>query len=376
MQKEDKPLNIIYLGSYSNSEILIGPEKVAKRIFDNLSITNNCTFIEYFFDGKKYSYYKKFFGKEIISDYKNKILKLGIFRILFALFKIKPDILHIITFERFAAIAFLYKLLFNVKFIFNIHGVVKYENKYIRGVKGFENIKDKICEYFFMNFSDILLFLSEDSVSIAKKYYKINDKKVRLISNGIDEIFYNVGLKRQFNNNKALSIVFIADAERKDKGFDFLKMTLEQVNFELNLFIVSGKADNNIIFDNTKIKFNILNLMSPEKLSSFLIDKDIFISASNFDSFGISSIEAIATGIVPILTLETGASRFIKNGENGFIVKYGDVNKLLEILKYIKMNPQIKEIIYKNNDSMYDTLSWNKISEMYKNIYQMVNIRN
>jgi len=62
-------MKIVYIGRYNESEILTGPEKVAKRIFHNMTkINSNCVFVEYFFDGAKYNIWKKLFGKEKIAD--------------------------------------------------------------------------------------------------------------------------------------------------------------------------------------------------------------------------------------------------------------------------------------------------------------------
>ncbi|MBK6915083.1 MAG: hypothetical protein IPH11_15985 [Ignavibacteriales bacterium] len=51
-------MKILFLGRYEQSEILNGPEKVAKRIFTGLQDKTESVFIEYFFDGSKYSIWK------------------------------------------------------------------------------------------------------------------------------------------------------------------------------------------------------------------------------------------------------------------------------------------------------------------------------
>ena len=46
---ENKLQNILYLGCYCLDEIISGPEKVAKRIFNNINNNHHKYFIEYFF---------------------------------------------------------------------------------------------------------------------------------------------------------------------------------------------------------------------------------------------------------------------------------------------------------------------------------------
>jgi glycosyltransferase involved in cell wall biosynthesis len=367
-------MKILFIGRYCDDEILGGSEKVANRIFNIISTIYDCYFIEYFFDGKYYGYFKKFFGKEIVSDNKKKILRLGLFRILITIFKIHPNIIHIITFERFAIIVFLLKIFTRVKIIYNIHGLIKYENNNFRKVGQFENFKDKITEFIFLKLSNVLLFLSEDIVGFTKQFYKINKKKVYIIANGIDIGFHNAYLKRKYENNKILSIVFISDINRKEKGFDFLIDILENINFNLNLYIVGNNStlDKKII-ENDNVRIYSRDLMTPVKLSEFLQDKDIYISSSIYEPFSISAMESMATGIIPLLTKETGSSRFIEQGKNGFVFKYGDKKSFLETINLIKNNFELKKNIMSGSRHIYDELSWEKISQMYVNIYKSIN---
>ena len=57
-------MKVIFIGTYNESEILSGPEKVCKRVFEEYSKIDDTIFIQYFQDGRKYSYFKKLFGYE------------------------------------------------------------------------------------------------------------------------------------------------------------------------------------------------------------------------------------------------------------------------------------------------------------------------
>lgn len=365
-------MKILFFGRYSNNEILAGPLKVANRIFNNLSEKNSYAFIEYFFDGRKYGYFKKLFGKEIL-EYNGKIIfRLGLFRIFFYLFKFRPQLIHIITYERFAAIAFIYRWFTKVKIIYNVHNIVRYENENVFNVKGFEKIKDNICETIFVKYSDVLFSLSEKNVLFAEQYYSFNNKNIRVLSNGIDKVFYAAGVDRKANDNNSLSLIFIGDIERKDKGFKFLKDILEKINIKINLYIISKKTDYELLLNNKSIHSQFLNLMSPEKLSFFLKDKDIFISTGNNDSFNISSVEAMAAGAIPILTKETGSSRFIKQGVNGFVFDYGDTDAFVNAINLLNDNRNILNNMMKECPKIFDLLSWENISDLYESNYKNI----
>ena len=364
-------MDIVFIGKYCQRGIIPGPEKVAKRIFSEYTINNQSIFIEYFFDGKVYSVFKKLFGKEESKNEKNAvILRLGLIRIFFLLLKINPRIIHIITFERFALIAFAAKIFIQSKIFYSVHGIIIHENKYFRKIKWYYNLKDKITEDIFIKYSDALLVLSNNLCNLMLSYYQVNKKRIYFVKNGIDEAFKrNIEITKQINNK--LKIVYISDIRRVEKGFSFLKETLELLDTEVELYIIDSiykKSES--IFKNKNINTFCFDKMDPDSLSEFIRDKDVFILASLYEPFSISTVECMSAGLIPIVTEETGASELIENGKNGFIIKYGDSEKLISILMYLIANTKERKNISIETSKIYTKLAWGSIINSYKQIYK------
>jgi len=357
-----------------HSEILGGPEKVAKRIYSHLPDESiNSIFIEYFFEGKKFSIKEKLFGKKIFNTTGNKIVyRLGLIRLLFFLIKIKPDLIHVITFERFSIISIVYKILYRVKLIYTVHGVIVDENKIQnQGIFHIYIIKDILVEKSLFRFADKVIFLSEISIQAAQRYYKINDDKVVIIPNGIDNIFYRKELHKN-DNEEEFNIVFVGNTKRKGKGFDFLLSALKEVKFRANLYVVSELSETRLLNENELIKISFVNKMDTETFAKFLNDKHIFISASMFDSFSLTAIEAMAAGVIPVVTRETGMARLIINRENGFIYDYGDSKLLANLLTQLNSNIELRKRVSNNAKLIYNPLSWDKIIEQYIILYKKI----
>jgi|WetSurMetagenome_2_1015567.scaffolds.fasta_scaffold05840_6 glycosyltransferase involved in cell wall biosynthesis len=367
-------MDVIYLGRYNTTEILTGPEKVAKRIFENYSAKNKSLFVEYFFDGTKHGIFKKLFGKERVHSVNHSdIYRMGLIPIFFSLLKIKPKIIHIITFERFAIISFFCKLFFNVKIIYLMHGLIIHENKYFIKNNFFYNFKDKIAEEIFVKYSDLLLIFSAKFKNLLKSYYNINGRKIKFVTNGADNRFKNIEKINNGEEKKILKIVFIGDIDRKEKGFDFLKESLEMLNKEVELYIVDKKKKNERIkFKNKLIKTYCLDIMATDDYVEFLKGKDIYISSSVYDTFPIACIECISAGIISVISKETGQSELIKDGINGFVFDWGDKKKLIEIIKELVENKPLRDRISKESRKISDELSWEKITEEYSNIYNSI----
>jgi glycosyltransferase involved in cell wall biosynthesis len=358
-------MKILYIGRYNFSEKLTGPEKVAKRIFDISSTRNDAVFLEYFFDGSVYGMWKKLFGYEKVET---KIYRIGLFRILNFILKFKPDIIHIITFERFAVIAYLVKIFLKTKIIYNVHGIAVYENKKFKNISSSLSLKDSFAEKIFFRKSYKLLFLSKFQLSIAKQFYKIENTKVQFVTNGIDEEFS--GKNNVSISNEKKSLVFIGDSERKDKDFNFLYSSLSKINNTCDLFVIGTYNINKFSNKINNVSIFHVNAMAKTELINFLLDKDIFISSSFYDTFSIAAAECMSLGLVPVVTSNTGISELISDGENGFIVKHDDTNALAEKINLLLEDKNLYKKLSDNARKIYEILNWNRIHSFYEDIYK------
>ncbi len=363
-------MKVIFIGRYNDSEIFSGPEKVANRIFYEHTLKEHSYFLEYFFEGNLYSYFQKLFGKKIIKKVNNgKVIKFGIFPLILFLFREKPDIIHMISFERFALAVFFYKIFSKVKIIFNVHGVVQYENKYYYPVSKFLAKKNIICEKQFIKKSDALLVFSDESRKLLLEYYSVDHNKFFNIQNGIDRIFNDKFHLRKYNSDRLLKAVFTSSIEIKIKGFEKLYKCLSVLKIPMQIFVISNRNENMEQYDTNYIKFKVINTMVTEEYAKFLSDIDIIFAPSLFDTFPLSIIENMAAGVIPLISKETGASRFITNGKNGFILNFIHTDEFVSIVNKLSDDFEYRKKISENATEIYEILSWDKIYTQYENVY-------
>jgi len=364
-------VRIVFLGKYNSSDYLTGPEKVAKSIFKEVCKYNHDTsFVEYYFDGKKHSLLKKIFGNEVIKDGNLIIFRKGLIPILVYLIAYKPEIIHCITFERFQIVAFVYRLISKCRIIYNVHGIIAYENTILKkNVKPFYKLKDKFLERCFYKYSAKILFLSHKSIELAKMYYKFDESKIIIIANGFDKDILEIK-HAAHNPNEILNAVFVGDKERPEKGFDFLFAGLEKIKIPMKLYIIGNYKDNSLV-DNKNIQIEYLEKMTNRNYKDFLQDKDIFISASFYEPFSISVLEAIAVGLVPVITKETGISEYLENGLNGFIFNYSDYELFVEIFEKINNDREYLVKVSNAAKEFASNMTWPEIvSKYYIPLYQ------
>jgi len=75
--------------------------------------------------------------------------------------------------------------------------------------------------------------------------------------------------------------------------------------------------------------------ISREELENCLQNADIYISTSLSDSSSVSLLEAMASGLVPVVSDITGNREWIKEGENGFLFPAGDFQALAQKVVWI-----------------------------------------
>jgi len=369
----EEKLRTVFAGKYNPNEILGGPEKVARRIFDEYSKNYRSIFIGYFFDGKKYGIFKKLFGFEIAGEVnKNKIIRAGIFRIFLLLFRIKPEIIHIITFERFALICLFYKLFKKVKIILNIHGFVSYENENFRKPSRFLKWKDKIAERIFIKKADKIIVNSFIAKGIFSKQFHISNSKLIVIPNGVDKIFSTDSTRNKEFGIDGLKIIFPYNPQRIEKGFEFLIETLGELNFSIQLFITCNDGSKNKTYNYNRKHLELIFIgeKTPLELSVIYKRLDMVICASSFELFSIATAEALSAGLIPVVTSKAGISEFIINGENGFVFDYGNTAQLADIINKLFNDISLRKNISVNASKIYNKLNWDEIYSEYEKLYK------
>lgn len=364
-------VKIVFAGRYNGNEILSGPEKVARRIFDAHSLKEKCFFLEYYFDGKKSGLMKKLFGFETVKNVNGSfVIRAGLFRIFFELWKIKPGIIHIITFERFALVCLLYGILRKVKIILNLHGFVSYENDKLRNVPCFLKWKDRRTEKFLIRYSDRIIVNSLIAKKMFTEKLSVPESKFVVIPNGVDLVFTGGRIEEKVSEREKMKIVFTGDADRKEKGFEFLLSALQEIKFESELYVTGSNDELSYINDNPHLQIFFSEKKAPFELAVFYSDKDVIVCPGFYELFSISTAEGICAGLVPVISSKAGISEFIDDGINGFVFDYGDTTQLADIFSKLYGDITLRKNISDNAAMLYGRLNWDEIYRGYEKLYK------
>ncbi len=238
----------------------------------------------------------------------------------------EADIVHVHGMGFFSDILLLLKPLHRKKIVVTMYGAVFHTT----------NLSFLKKIYFFglnsllLHNADAIVGISaSDTVEVSKIAAK---EKISVIEIGVNiEDFLELNGKRK--NDSFVFVGRLSENKQLDLLIKAFKVVAEK-NKKAVLYIV-GKD-----FDGTEAKLrelvNSLGLksnvflkghVSDAELKKILAETEFFASASRYESFGISAVEAMAAGCIPVLSPIPTFSGFVKNGQNGFILDFSEEEK-------------------------------------------------
>ncbi len=360
---------IILLGRFNKSEILTGPEKIAKRIFHYLSLQNcDVLFCDFFYKNKlDTNLFNRILGYSKVEN-QNYVICVGIIRLIFILLKNSTAVVHIVTLENYQIIIFLLKHLLKVKIIITFHGSIPYEIKNSKQkLNWIQKLKLRTLEKLAVSKADYIVFVSYLLKNLFTEYYDLSNKNYTVIYHGIDEIFCNTFLPNVCN--RSLKLFFYNSSEYIERDLQKIYNSLLEIkNIQLELFVVGASDDNVVSKNNLTVIYQ--DYMTQEELVNFLEDKNILIKGDVFDSFSLFALECMALGKIVIVSKKIGIAEIIKNNVNAII--YNDYAELKSIIERLYEDKELTENISKNAKKICNELKWENVISNYISLYERV----
>lgn len=203
------------------------------------------------------------------------------------------------------------------------------------------------------NCSDLLIFISKAVEKSFDAKFNIKNKSKSIIYNGIDEKFFSQK-KSIRNEKKEINIAFVGRLSYV-KGVDLLIRAFSDVRKENKnaYLVIVGDGEEKEKLINLSTELNLSNRIRFVERQSNVIEwldlADIFVYPSIWEEgFGISVVEAMARGCIPITFKRGGLPEIIDNNQNGILVDDVNVKNLVKAIKQIIMLDEYKKnkIIY------------------------------
>lgn len=277
----------------------------------------------------------------------------GVIPFLLYLRKARYDIIHAIVTRSYMVLVTVFSAAFGVKTCTTFHDNLIFPNlpQY-----NFHTLKLFFIKWILSKTSNMLWLYNQDDAKIFNSKYP--HKKVFLIRNGIEDIFFEL-----INEGKnRVRFLFAGGTKEEYKGYDFLMNALRKGNIDLQLLICgAGEVQN--------LNKNNLGELSPDQFRRILPEILTLVIPSRYDSFNITALESMASGTPVIITNRCGVTKYLQDGSGCFIINYGDEESLVKKI----------EVLFNDIDSWHKMSAdaritaknfvWNSVIQDYINLY-------
>jgi len=185
-------------------------------------------------------------------------------------------------------------------------------------------------------------------------FFGVPSDKIRVIYNGIDHSVFNPQLRGKYRQSvrERLDIgpqdvvaLFVSN-NWKRKGFGTIRAMAKAPYLKV---LVVGRGSTAL--QNAAVKRmgmgggNLFFAGASQNVEEYYGAADFFVLPTRYDPCSNACLEAMASGLAVITTTENGASEFITEGRNGFVMDYwNDDDKLAELFMRLKGSGERKRM--------------------------------
>lgn len=197
------------------------------------------------------------------------------------------------------------------------------------------------------------------------------EKKIVIISNGIDMDKFKCDPNRKKHNRKILNVMCVAGF-RAIKGHDVLIKAIAHTSGLRLVLIGSGKEQQRI--KDMALHFNISNrvvfLGERSNVQLLLKHADIYVQPSLNEGFGIAAVEAMAAGLPVVVSDVPGLSDIVSDA--GICFRSGDHMRLRDCLMLLAHSPELRKEYSSRGIERAKIFSIQSTVNEYLNLFQSV----
>ena len=196
------------------------------------------------------------------------------------------------------------------------------------------------------------------------------DSKIKVINNPLSFDSKEIS---SCKNKKIISVGRLT----KQKGFDILIDVWKKVREKHSDWILEIYGEGNLKkelqskIDSLNLTDSLLLKGSEKNIQSKYLEGSIYVMSSRYEGFGMVLIEAMSCGL-PLVSFDCpcGPKDIIKDGENGFLIKFGNIEQMIEKINYLIENEDKRIEMGKKSKKLSYNYSEEEIMNQWKELFE------
>ena len=235
-------------------------------------------------------------------------------------------------------------------------------------------IKKKLYSY-----ADMIVANSHAGIKEIKEFTK--KPKLKAIENICEfefmKIKKNKNYHKLFSNNK--KTIIAVSRLNKVKRIDLLINSLHEINkdYDVQLVIIGDGPEENKLKNLTRelnLEENVHFLGFRDDVIQWMINSDIFVTASQVEGSPNSLIEAVCLGIPSIATdCPTGPKEILNNGEQGILIPIDSEKHMVDAMRLLIEDQDLRNKFVQSSEITRDRYSSERIVNLYLDAINSMN---
>lgn len=117
-------------------------------------------------------------------------------------------------------------------------------------------------------------------------------------------------------------------------------------------------------------RVEFVGLIDDREVREWLSKAHVFVSAATYEAFGVSTIEAMSSATVPVVTPVGVHPEIVHAGQTGFLCSFEQQDALRSLRRVLSLSKGELEAIGKRAQTAAMRFSWNKVVDSYIRLYQ------
>jgi glycosyltransferase involved in cell wall biosynthesis len=287
----------------------------------------------------------------------------------------KLDLIHGHAFYSFG-----YALTKKLPFVMTLHGTQLLHMSYLSSNQSTKTTPNHIMtdfiammmESYCIKKADLMIVTCKKNKQEVMDELKLDEERFRIVYQGVDVERFTP------SRCEGKKVLFLGRLHER-KGIDRILKAWQKVHKEDKdaKLLVAGKGE----FEEQYKKMardlglegsvEFLGHVPEEELPGLYASSSIFVNPSYYEAFGLTTLEAMASGL-PVLATDTGvASEAIEKGKNGYLIDDEDMgDRILEVLSSDKM----KAMGRRSRQIVEEKFTWDQTAlgtiEVYKELLE------
>jgi glycosyltransferase involved in cell wall biosynthesis len=223
--------------------------------------------------------------------------------------------------------------------------------------------------------ADRIIAVSDYTKRKIIENYPVDPKKIEVVPNAIESENYSGDFQPVNLKKEGKKIVLFVGRLTFQKGPDYFLRAAQKVS-SLNkdaYFVFSGSGDmeRKLIEESVRMgisdKVIFAGFLRGDELARLYKAADLYVMSSVSDPFGLTSLEALASGTPVLVSRQSGASEMLSHCLK---VNFWDVDQMADKILAVINYPELRDALRENGSGEVKKFSWNDSAMKCVSVYK------